>query len=229
MPRRRCPPPLPLLQPEIGIPDGWRDGFVDRAELPGPAAPGFPDPWQEGLIILAQHRVVEQSVSVVRRVEGGVFQYQAAKPPALGAIAQIDTHHWWSPASSEHAAWTGQGPAPLVDWRLELFVQDKRDNDDPPPPNGTIIPIPWAWWPRNPIQVKRLWPALRFGLVSYSAHAVVVGPRWIALVARWVQAPRALIGEQLNWALAKSWGLMEGVDLRHATEDARRILLGGIP
>ena len=122
------------------------------------------------------------------------------------------------------------GPAPLVDWKLELLITSGREGqDNAPPPEGTILALPPGMSPGDLLskqaQIDRMWPALRFGLIAYSAHVVVVGPRWVALVARWQQPQRGT----LNWGFAKSWGLIDGVDLRHDSEDARRILLGGIP
>lgn len=220
---------LPPLTPEIDIPRGWRDGYLDRARLPAPGDSGYPlnwpDPFPHGLQVLAAHDVTEGIVCVVRRVEAGVF-CDVVDPKTGGhSLVQIDSLHWWSGESADHPPWQGQGPAPELDWHLELLRQDLRHGDDPIPTAGMILPLAWNFLDSGHSQAVRIWPSLRFGLVTYSAHAVFVGPTRFALVARWTQPPRGV----LPWGFGKSWGLLEGVDLRHDDETARRVLLGGLP
>lgn len=225
----------------IHTPKGWRDGTLERSKLPPPQNQGWPDPYESGFVILATHRVPEQYITIVRRVEAGVFKFQQGKSeqqlgPGADQIQQIDQLHWWSELSDQHNPWLGAqktggpGPAPTCDWKLELLATDGREGEDNAPPrNGEVIALPPGSSPGEFLSksalIERLWPALRFGLIAYSAHVAVIGPRWIALVARWTQPPRNV----LDWGFARSWGVMEGVDLRHDDEDARRVLLGGIP
>lgn len=217
--------PTTRLQVEIDIPQGWRRGSVNRDFINDPNA------FVRGFQILATHTVPPNYVCELTRVEAGVFAVLNPNPP-LGQpqVSQIEQLHWWSINSDAHAAVTLLPPLPKIDWHLQLVMSAQDpDEQNQPPPDGTLVPIPPNLInPRIIGELAALWPIERFGLISYSPHVVIVGPRIVGLLADWQQPGPAPNPNALPYQLAQSWGIMEGRDLRYDSEEARRLLIGGL-
>lgn len=215
--------PTQRLRKEIDCPDGWREAYVERAAIADPNA------FVRGVTILATHVVPDNYVCEVTRVEAGVFGCLNPGAP-IPTISQIDQLHWWATRSDAHAQAPLVPPPGPIDWHL-AFVQSANVPDDgnAPPPNGTTFPVPINVLPPLPFgDVERLWPDLRTGAISYAAHKIVVGPRLVGIVAYWNQPPGPPNPLALPYQLALSWGILEGRDLRYDSEEARRLLIGGL-
>jgi hypothetical protein len=212
------------LKREIDIPDGWRETYVNREFLDVAAFP-------LGIQILCTHEIPDNYVCEITRIEAGVFA--VLNPTALQpTISQIDQLHWWALFADSHPPVALLPPLPLIDWRL-FFVTSTGPFDDQntPPPNGTHFQIPpglvpGPWVPFG--DIERMWPDARTGLISYSPHKVIVGPRIVGILAGWQQPPPKPNPSALPYAFAQSWGILEGRNLRYDSPEARRLLLGGL-
>lgn len=219
--------PTQKLRREIDIPDGWREAYVNRARInPGHQA------FQRGVQILCTHVIPDNYVCEITRVEAGVFAClnPDPMPPAVPLVSQIDQLHWWAHYADVHPAPPLVPPPAPIDWTLH-FLQSAGipDETNAPPAGGTYFPIPIAFPPVLPFgDVDRLWPDSRIGSISWSAHKIVVGPRLVGIVSTWFQPPPPPSPLALPYQLCESWGILEGRNLRFDSEEARRLLIGGL-
>lgn len=220
--------PIPVtqdLRTRIDVPQGWRAGSINRATIFesqfGAAA------FERGFQILACHVIAKNYVCEVTRVEAGVF---AVLSPAVvpQTVSQVDQLHWWAIRSDAHPPVALPPPLPEIDWQLSLLQGTEDDTELPP----TGIPLPiqpgtLEFLPLGGVATP-LWPSLRFGLISFAPHVVIVGPKVFCLVAAWRQPPPLPAPTALPYQLGQSWGILEGRDLRFDSEEARRLLIGGL-
>lgn len=214
--------------PELDIPQGWRESYVDRDALPSYA-------WRAGAMFLGFRFVPENYVDVIRHVELGVFRWEEGKDPDRPLIAQDDSLHWWAPFSDAHLSYpSGVGIYPTT-WKWTILVERGRSqsigSDDPPP--GSILPLQTGVDPLGLFNApaRCLIPASNATNATFSIHLAIPGPHKYALLAWWDQPPE-IDGNTLKhvpWALAKSWATWEGVTMRYETAEARRMLFAGFP
>lgn len=221
---RKRQPELPI-RVQTDVPNGWRKAEVRRDFIMAQGA------FERGFEILCLHGVPDRHVSVVRRVEAGVFGCMNPSGPNP-QVTDVGTEAWWDHNADDHAPILLPQPWAAIDWQVFLLVSSALSTpDNPPPVPGTIVAQPpnvrEAW----PLQgrFEQLWPGLRTGRTDDSAFRVVVGPRDILLVSRWVQPPPVPNPVGFPYQLCRSWGILEGIDYYYDTPQARRALAGYLP